>query len=74
MTKSILRTDTCVFSDCSLQLIFYLFFEKNSNNIKGIYHQNVGYEIMWIKKSGYMIGVTYNFIADAIHRTKIAFQ
>lgn len=57
-----------------MNILFVLFLENNSNNIKDIYHWNRGYEIMWKKKSRYMIGVTCNYIADAIHRMKIAFQ
>lgn len=47
-----------------ISILFILFFENNTNNTRAIYVWNRDHGIMQVKKSGYVVVVSHNYIAD----------
>ena len=57
-----------------MSILFILFFENNINCTRHVYLWIRDHGIMRVKKSGYVIVVSHNYIADATHGMKIALQ
>lgn len=57
-----------------MTILFLLFFENNTNNTRTIYLWKRDHGITQVKKSGYVVGVHNNYIADDTHEMKITFQ